>query len=1740
MLFTMFTFSTEKEAQATHSMGMEISYEWLGGLDYEFTLLFYYDCNATFPAPGSVNLGINSSSCAFSTTTNLPLVSGPTDITPVCPTTTTNCNGGIVSGVEQYIYRGTYTLPGACPDWIFSYSLCCRNNMITNLNAPGSQQLYVESRLDNTLAQNSSPSFSSIPTLYICSNQYVVFTNGAWDSDGDSISYSLVNALGAGGAPLTYSAGYSATYPITTTTGTMPFDAQTGTMDFTPNGTQVCVVAVRADEYRGGNFIGSTMRDVQVVVTTCPANNLPIIPGSAITNLVGGTQVDSNSVTICAGVDLSFDIVATDADAGDVLSFVTNIAQSMPGATWTTTGTNPITGSFSWTPPTNADVGYHPFAVTVLDDACPYNGKQIYPFDVTVLQSTYAGPDVTICAGGADSTQLTATGATTYTWSPTTGLSNPFIANPWAMPATTTTFTVTTDYVGPCFATDDVVVTVTPQTGPITGLDSVCTNDNGVAYSVPNNPGSTYTWTITGGTQASGGTSNSITVDWGPTGMVGMVQVLENPSCSGGPISIPVNIHTLPTSAITGSTSLAINTAGEVYSVTNTPGYSYAWTVPGGTIVAGAGTSSITVDWGGTAGTYTVQCVASSGCGAAAAVTLDVDLYDIIESIASGNWNNAGTWDCSCNPPSGASVRINDGHTVTMQNNERINNIIITDLGLLFNNGNRFRVDGNYTVNGIHNTDNERIQLRASGPGMTIDGTGVITNIRNFQIRNQDYTIPASADLTFNCSPNREVRMYNDITVTNNGSVTIFGDLDDRSNGCSWVNGPNATFNISDELFVRNGWGILDASANGNTVNYNGTVNQDIKVPVSSYFNLHLTGSASKEAQADLDVNGDILIDNTATFDVSTNNVDVTVAGDWTNIASTFSPGTRSVTFDGSALQTITAASGETYNDVTVLAGANVYVPVGTSATVQGALSNSGSIDNDGIITMNNGYAFNSGALSGDGIHELAGGNWNNTGSFTEETSTVLFSGTAAQTILGATTFYNLTIDNTVSVSILGDQHNVLNAMMINNGTFNTNNGLTFISNILRTAYLGTIQPGGDIIGDITMQRYINSTATSWRHMGSATTGQTLADWGDDFATSGFPGSDAPGWSFVSIYRYDETVNGTYDNWAAYTPATNITNPILDDEGYWVYVGPVPLTFETEGPASKFGETFNVSYTDFGSVVDDGWCLVPNPYPCAIDWDAGSGWTRTNIDNAVYIWNPSNQSYSTYITGIGLNGGSRYIPSQAAFYVKANAAGAGMSCDENVKSNSEANQGTYRSIIDPGQQLIILGMTGAAETDELAVRLHIAATDTFDNEYDAYKLASSEPTMHNFSTVWNGLDYSINSLPKMGVDISIPIRATVGVSGTYAIEPIDLSGIDPTSCVILEDLETGVMTDLRVDAYYPFYIEDTTVAPRFVLHISAPIMRSVVDVSCHGANDGSATVQGNSTGPWDYTWTDLFGNVIQSTTGSMDADSINGLSPGQYIVTVMGSPACGANTDTITIIEPDVLYTDMTAIEPPCHGDEAVALATVYGGAGDYTYSWSNGATTDQVNNLNGGTYHVTVTDANQCTVTDSVVIEEPDPLALMIYSTAESNGECDGAVSALVYGGTAGYSFTWNQLYTTQEMTGLCEGLYVVEVLDANGCFTSDSVYLRNVIDPKDGLGYLIAPNPADDQFMLVIDLTIMDVDRIRLLDVTGRIITDQDISDQLDRYETTMDVSQLSRGIYLLQLIAEDEMTTVKIQVE
>ena len=209
------------------------------------------------------------------------------------------------------------------------------------------------------------------------------------------------------------------------------------------------------------------------------------------------------------------------------------------------------------------------------------------------------------------------------------------------------------------------------------------------------------------------------------------------------------------------------------------------------------------------------------------------------------------------------------------------------------------------------------------------------------------------------------------------------------------------------------------------------------------------------------------------------------------------------------------------------------------------------------------------------------------------------------------------------------------------------------------------------------------------------------------------------------------------------------------------------------------------------------------------------------------------------------------------------------------------------------------------------------------------------------------------------------------------------------------------------------------------------------NVTCNGACNGTITTVFTlgGTPPYYYHW----------SNGATTAD-LTGLCPGTYSLTVSDSHSCDARAFR-TIYEPQVLAIQPGAIviEPLCNGDHNGSIdITVTGGTMPYTYLWSNGMTSEDLYELGAGCYSVTVTDFNGCTTSETYCLTQPDVLAVTGTKTdALCKNDCNGTISLDVTGGTLPYNYAWSNGATTEDLTGLCEGSYMVTIWDAHSCQT-------------------------------------------------------------------------------------------------
>ncbi len=206
------------------------------------------------------------------------------------------------------------------------------------------------------------------------------------------------------------------------------------------------------------------------------------------------------------------------------------------------------------------------------------------------------------------------------------------------------------------------------------------------------------------------------------------------------------------------------------------------------------------------------------------------------------------------------------------------------------------------------------------------------------------------------------------------------------------------------------------------------------------------------------------------------------------------------------------------------------------------------------------------------------------------------------------------------------------------------------------------------------------------------------------------------------------------------------------------------------------------------------------------------------------------------------------------------------------------------------------------------------------------------------------------------------------------------------------------------------------------------------NVSCAGENNGQASVEilSGGTPPFNYNWT----NGETTSTANM-------LPVGQAIVTITDANNCMYTESTI-IQEPLELISAIQSTNIPCDGITlGSAVVNTSGGTAPYFYTWSNGATTNNIENLDPDTYSVTITDTQGCTNIETITITEPTPISFDITTNNISCfGEADGQIEITnIVGGTTPYFFSWNNGETTPSIENLEADSYSLTITDAQGC---------------------------------------------------------------------------------------------------
>jgi uncharacterized protein (DUF2141 family) len=238
------------------------------------------------------------------------------------------------------------------------------------------------------------------------------------------------------------------------------------------------------------------------------------------------------------------------------------------------------------------------------------------------------------------------------------------------------------------------------------------------------------------------------------------------------------------------------------------------------------------------------------------------------------------------------------------------------------------------------------------------------------------------------------------------------------------------------------------------------------------------------------------------------------------------------------------------------------------------------------------------------------------------------------------------------------------------------------------------------------------------------------------------------------------------------------------------------------------------------------------------------------------------------------------------------------------------------------------------------------------------------------------------------------------------------------------------------------------------------VNNAIANVSCNGLSNGAIDITASggiatggtvtTTEGYQYSWA---GTGVVATS-----EDQTGLVAGTYTVTVTDDNGCTTSA-TYVVTEPTLLTASATKVDVLCNGASTGSIdLTVGGGTSPYDIDWS-GSITDQTDvtaaavvdpsGLSAGTYTATITDANNCTTSVTITINQPNSLELTLTPSAAVCSPATGSITASTIGGNTPYTYDWADLTGTNngaDRTGLTAGTYTVTVTDVNGCATSSS----------------------------------------------------------------------------------------------
>jgi gliding motility-associated-like protein len=489
---------------------------------------------------------------------------------------------------------------------------------------------------------------------------------------------------------------------------------------------------------------------------------------------------------------------------------------------------------------------------------------------------------------------------------------------------------------------------------------------------------------------------------------------------------------------------------------------------------------------------------------------------------------------------------------------------------------------------------------------------------------------------------------------------------------------------------------------------------------------------------------------------------------------------------------------------------------------------------------------------------------------------------------------------------------------------------------------------------------------------------------------------------------------------------------------------PSPITNQNFNPVT-ISVTIPTITATYSSTSTPAYCSTANNGTASASFNMQNG--NTGI-TATYVWNdPLGQTTSTatglfpgtYICSITLSNGctgttSVTVGTQPAMQIT-------QSSNNSVSCFGGTN-GSVSVAVTNGNAPYSYLWSNSATTNSLS---NVAAGTYTVQVTDVNSCVQNGSFTILQPSILNGNFSAISNFNGTNISCFNGNNGSATITGTGGVGPYSYLWNNGSNLSITSNLVAGNYTVTTTDANSCSTIDTISLTQPSEIQL----LETHQNISCFGGSDGSInlTVTGG-TAPYIFSW-----------SNNSSSQNLSNLIVGSYNVTVTDANGCTKNL-TIILTQPSApISSNDSHTDILCKGFSTGSIdLTVNGGTNPYTYLWSNGQTTQDIDTLLSGTYSVSITDAKSCVFFDTITLTQP--LSIISYTSIVTPincfGEATGGINISPVGGTAPYTFTWNNSAITEDISSLFCGNFQVTITDANMCvLTSDTINIPQPLAP-------------------------------------------------------------------------------------